>query len=217
MVFRRIRDLTLASIHEGLDQLENPVTMLNQYMRDVEDEIKKAEKAVLKQVMLGESFKKQLLEVNELIEKRSRQAELALKAGEEELARKALYSKNLYEEKSEKYEKILANNEQELVEIKEQLSDMKQKYIEMKDKKMELVARENAARIKDNLQHTISQFSSEKAEAGFARIEQNIYEMEMKTRTRREFDIEFKESTAVYYDDAITKEIETLKERMSTK
>ncbi|MFP9216828.1 PspA/IM30 family protein, partial [Enterococcus faecalis] len=42
MVLKRIRDMFVASVHEGLDKMENPKVMLNQYVRDMESDIAKA-------------------------------------------------------------------------------------------------------------------------------------------------------------------------------
>ena len=38
-IFKRMKDITKASLHEALDKLEDPVVMLNQYLRDMEQEI----------------------------------------------------------------------------------------------------------------------------------------------------------------------------------
>jgi phage shock protein A len=49
-IFKRIRDITLATINDLIDRSEDPVKMLNQYIRDMEDEIAEAEVAVAKQI-----------------------------------------------------------------------------------------------------------------------------------------------------------------------
>ena len=74
MVFKRLRDITLATIHEGLDALENPVAMLNQYLRDMEAEIEKAEAAVVKQSMIEKKFIQYRDEAQHMVDKRMRQA-----------------------------------------------------------------------------------------------------------------------------------------------
>jgi phage shock protein A len=49
-VFKRITDMTKAGMNEMLDKVEDPVVMLNQYIRDMEEEIAQAEVTVAKQI-----------------------------------------------------------------------------------------------------------------------------------------------------------------------
>ncbi len=58
MVLKRLRDITVATIHEGLNKIENPVVMLNQYLRDLEEEISRAKDSITKQIMLENIFQK---------------------------------------------------------------------------------------------------------------------------------------------------------------
>ena len=129
MVFKRLRDITLATIHEGLDALENPVAMLNQYLRDMEAEIEKAEAAVVKQTLIEKKFAQYRDEAQRMVDKRMRQATLAVEAGEEELARRALYEKKRYAEKVKQYEQMAQDARQKVLEMKEQLKEMKEKYM----------------------------------------------------------------------------------------
>lgn len=41
-VFKRIKDMTKASVNDMLDKVEDPIVMLNQYLRDMEAEIHEA-------------------------------------------------------------------------------------------------------------------------------------------------------------------------------
>ncbi|MHB1629952.1 MAG: PspA/IM30 family protein, partial [Bacilli bacterium] len=38
-VFKRIRDITAASVNDMLDKAEDPVKMINQFLRDMDEEI----------------------------------------------------------------------------------------------------------------------------------------------------------------------------------
>ncbi len=78
MVLKRMRDILVATIHEGLDKIENPVVMINQYLRDMEAEIDRAKASVVKHKTLAESFMRQGRHAADMAEKRSRQAQLPL-------------------------------------------------------------------------------------------------------------------------------------------
>lgn len=60
MVLKRIRDMFVASVHEGLDKMENPKVMLNQYVRDMESDIAKAKQTIVKQHTIAYQFKKNM-------------------------------------------------------------------------------------------------------------------------------------------------------------
>ncbi|MEB1808005.1 MAG: PspA/IM30 family protein [Bacillaceae bacterium] len=216
MIFKRIRDLTVASIHEGLDQLENPVVMLNQYLRDMEKEIVSAEKAITKQMTIKANFEKQKSEAVELMKKRGQQAELALKAGEEQLAKKALLSKKQYEEKVSYYEEVCLQNDEKIAELKDQLYEMREKYQEMKDKKVVLIARANAAKTKQSMDEAMDRFDHEKAQAGFERMERKIFEMETTINlNRNKRDVLLNSQTIEFeYNEAVEHELNTLKEKI---
>ncbi|WP_216829398.1 PspA/IM30 family protein [Alkalihalobacterium elongatum] len=218
MIFKRIRDLTVATIYDGLDQIENPIVMLNQYLRDMEKEITSAEKAITKQMTIKASFEKQKSEAVELVFKRVQQAELALKAGEEQLAKKALLSKNQYEEKVNYYEEVCVQNEEKISELKDQLHEMREKYQEMKDKKVVLIARANAAKTQRSMDVAMDRFDHEKAQAGFQRIEQKIFEMETTNHLNKgKRDVLLtSETSELEYNEAVEQEFNKLKEKIST-
>ncbi|WP_096201465.1 PspA/IM30 family protein [Bacillus sp. FJAT-45350] len=214
MVFRRIRDITMATIHEGLNQIENPVSMLNQYLRDLDEEINKGKEAITKQMMLESKFQNQQQEMELLAAKRLKQAELALKAGEEVLARKAFYEKKRYEEKAEYYKDLAEKNQIEVLDLKENLEAMLEKFTQLRDKKNALLARANAARTKEKMHEAIVKFDSEQAEKGFARMEERIFEMETRNRVSMVDEKEFV-GTPVLLDEKLEQEFTNLKQRVT--
>src|SRR3954471_17379529 len=98
-VFSRIKDMTKASIHEVLDKVEDPIVMLNQYLRDMEEEIAQAEVTVARQIANERKLKGRLDEAVRFTAQREEQAKEALKSGQEAAARQALEQKLYYEGK----------------------------------------------------------------------------------------------------------------------
>lgn len=127
MVLRRVRDMFVATVNEGLDKLENPRVMLNQYVRDMEDDIAKAKHAIIKQQTIQQGFLRKAEETEEFADKRKKQAELAFHAGEEELARKALTEMKYFEEKHNEYQEAYQQSVKQLKELKEQLRHLETK------------------------------------------------------------------------------------------
>lgn len=217
MVFKRIRDITLATIHEGLDAVENPVTMLNQYLRDMEAEIEKAEEAIVKQTLIEKKFLEYKSEAEHVVDKRMRQATLAVEAGEEDLARKALAEKKRYAQKVEQYAQMAEEALNQVQNLKEQLKEMKEKYAQLRDRKYELISRANAAKTKKQMNTALSKFNSDTALKGFKRMEERIAEWETEAEVRQVGRAHTfgEQLEALAPDEEIEKELAALKQSRS--
>ncbi|HEX7064028.1 MAG TPA: PspA/IM30 family protein [Bacillales bacterium] len=180
MVLKRIGDMISATINEGLDQVENPRVMLNQYLRDMESEVAKAKHAIVKQRSLEQSFRRRMEEVQGLAAKRKNQAQLAFDAGEEDLARKALADMKGYEAKAEQYRELTEKAAEQVRELQDQLGELEERFQALKDKKHALIARANAVRAKEHMQASMNRVDSESAFREFQRLEDRITEAEIR-------------------------------------
>lgn len=98
-IFKRLKGIALADINSTIDKLEDPISMLKQYLRDLEVEIKKAEKSLSNQLFIEKKYEYIIGEVEEVIIKRTRQAQLAVDQHEDEIAKLALQDKISQEKK----------------------------------------------------------------------------------------------------------------------
>lgn len=214
MVFKRIRDIVVASVNDGLDKVENPVVMLNQYLRDMETELAKAKDAVVKQQMIERGFEKQMEQAIEKTSKRQRQARLAFDAGEEQLARKALGEMKHYEAKVNYYKDLYQKASQQVAELKSQLEELQEKFQQLKDQKHALVARANAARAKEHMQHSMENVHSESAFTEFQRLEDRIMEMELRVDTgyTSQWSSDHSNNMHLEYADDVEHEIEKMRQ-----
>ena len=80
-----------------MDQKEqkNPIALLNQYLRDCEQETEKVRKLLERQYQLKTEFTREFNQATELVAKRKHQAEVASNAGETELFQFALNEQQL--------------------------------------------------------------------------------------------------------------------------
>lgn len=207
-----------ATINEGLDQMENPRVMLNQYLRDMESEVSKAKHAIVKQQTIEQSFQRKMEEARQLSSKRKDQAQLAFDAGEEDLARTALAEMKHYEAKVQQYKEFYDKATQQVRELKGQLSQLEEKFQALKDKKYALIARANAAKAKEHMNASINQIDSESSFREFQRLEDRIHEMEIKANTwgATGVDSDTNQFIKLEYADAAEKELDRMRQAKGT-
>ncbi|MFB9325938.1 PspA/IM30 family protein [Paenibacillus aurantiacus] len=183
-VFERIVNLTKAAAHEVLEKLESPVLMMNQYIRDAEQEIGQVQAEIARQEAAARGFKQQHAEHTRLAEHYEAKAAEALAADREAEAREALAAKLHYAEKAalqlEWHHQALARKD----ELTYKLDSAKAELEVMVKKRTELVARVEQAEAKART--SMPSFSSGpssyleggSAARGFQRMEEKIHQLE---------------------------------------
>ena len=119
-LFARIKNTVLADLHEALDQKEqkNPIALLNQYLRECEQETEKVRKLLERQYRLKEEFTREYNQALELAEKRKKQAEIASNAGEIELYQFAIAEQQQYDERILRLKELLVQSDKQLVDLR---------------------------------------------------------------------------------------------------
>lgn len=219
-LFKRISDNIRANINSLLDKAEDPEKMLDQYLRDMEEDITDAEAAVARQLAVARKFQAQLDDALAMVEKRGAQAIEALKKGREDLARKALEDKKVHKAKSEDYSLQYENNNSMAELLKTQLKDMKNEYERLRAKRDSLVARAQSAKAQKEVYGVMSGFGKESARRDFDRMEDKVLRMEAEAQVAAGFSASEKsldEELKALGNDDIDQELADLKEGLLTK
>lgn len=185
-IFKRLRDLTLSNLYALIEKAEDPVKMTDQYLRDMQEDLEEAEKAVAAQIALEKKFKQLYEEQLALVQKRDEQAHLAAQARNLELARRALEEKKAAEQKMNEYKAAYEQNKQAADNLRDKLAEMRKQLTELKNKRETLVARANAAKAQTEINKALTGFGSDTAAAGLKRMEEKVMQMEAQAEASNE-------------------------------
>ncbi|RSK26003.1 PspA/IM30 family protein [Bacillus sp. HMF5848] len=206
-IFSRVRSAIEADLNEVLDkkERENPIAMLNQYLRQSEQEVEKVRKLVERQHTLKEEFSRELKQAKEMADKRAYQAEIASKAGETELYEFTVYEQKQYEERANRIQEALNQASHHLLDLEKRHEDMKHKLKDMYIKRMELMGRENIARANHKMNQVMDTSSNNatKAQNNFEEMESYLDRLEQQVNTS-------------YYRNTIDVKIAQLEKQMKT-
>ncbi|WP_274364773.1 PspA/IM30 family protein [Paenibacillus thermotolerans] len=185
-IFKRLRDLTLSNVYALIEKAEDPIKLTDQYIRDMQDDLEDAEKAVAQQIALEKKFKLLYEEQAALVEKRSEQAHTAAQAQNIDLARRALEEKKAAEQKMAEYKASYEQNKALADNLRSKLEEMRKQLTEMKNKRETLVARYNAAKAQNEINKAMAGFGSDTAAAGLKRMEEKMLQMEAQAEASNE-------------------------------
>lgn len=177
-IFKRLRDISLASLHDLLNRAEDPVALMNQYIRDMEAELADAEVAFAKQVAAEKRAQHLYEEAAEQAAKREQGALAALRAGDEALARRAIEGKKEQEALAASYRNQFEAAKAQSDEMRAQLQDMKNELERMRAEQRELTARAAAAKSQKRMNEAMNKVKRGSAAAEFDRMKEKVVELE---------------------------------------
>ncbi len=182
-LFKRVGTIMSSELNSMLDKAEDPVKMLDQFMRDMSEDIREAETAVAKQMANEKMLYKKYQDAAQLSEKRQVQAEKALEADNEDLARRALQDKKHHDSQAETLKEAYDRAKKDSEDLRQKLQEMKSEYQEMDLKRDSLKARAETAKTKTKINRTMSSIGSDDSRHGFNRMEEKVLRFEAEAET----------------------------------
>jgi len=214
-IFRRIKTITMAEINGLLDKIEDPIAMLNEYSREMEQEIAKGQHALARQIFVEKSQEALIAQTKSLVDKRTRQARLAIDQGEESIARLAVQEKLNHERQLQLYVDQLEAIKGQTQFLIEKLDQLKDTYNQIQHKKLLLASRANVAQSMKDIQKATASFQTDNIVRGLARAEEQIMFMEAEVQAGNQFAAPLAQLDTAYdsyvNEDELTREIEKLK------
>ncbi|WP_454193717.1 PspA/IM30 family protein [Paenibacillus sp. Marseille-Q7038] len=217
-VFRRMRDITAATINEHLEQSQDPVKMIDQFLMDTRNEIGEVEKLHAQYSRHTRQLKQQVDEAKAMIIKREEQALLALKAEEDHLAKLALQEKMLYEEKYNQYIGLYEQSRDALTELEEQLDHLKTEYQTVYSKRQYYYARMQTIQLQQRMNERAGKMGGTQIPGMFGRLEDRVSDMEYEARSLRELRRGEQERNSLQHSvsDLLERELAKLKKKLDS-
>ncbi|MBM7580365.1 PspA/IM30 family protein [Jeotgalibacillus terrae] len=214
--FKRVKTVVGSELNSMLDKAEDPVKMLDQFMREMEADIREVETAVAKQIASEKMLQKKVEDAESMMKKREDQAMKAIESGNEDLARRALEDKKNHADQASSLQESYARAKEDVAGLRTKLDEMKKEYNEMKMKKDSLKARAESAKTRTKMNRTLSGINNDASRGGFERMEEKVMQFEAEAETsedlrqsNRSLDDEFDS-----LDNSVDDELAALKKKM---
>lgn len=145
-IFDRFSKVISSNMNALLDKAEDPRKSVELLIEEMREQIRRGRQEVVSAVAAEKQLRTKVKELDEQIEKWRRRAELAVKAGDENLAREALLFKKRLVEERDRAEGLRAEQRGQALQLKDDLERAEGKLKELEAKKGTIVARYKQAR-----------------------------------------------------------------------
>lgn len=217
-IFQRIGDIFKSNINDMIDKAEDPEKMVKQIIIDMQQELNKSTQALGKAVSSERIAKKQYDDASRTASEWENRAKIALTAGDEELAKKALENKVKSDKDAAAYKEMYDTISQQTDTIRTQVEVLKSKLEEAKSRQAMLIARSQMADTQKNLAKSTGGFDSSSASEKFNRMEEKIMHKEAEAQAFSEIAGQDNDLTDSFEklesDSKVNSELEKLKAEM---
>jgi phage shock protein A len=150
-IFTRLFKVGQASANQIVDKLEKPELMLEQAMKDKDQQIREAKKSIQQCIATERQTKAQL--EKEKVEKFNweQKAEAAMRAGREDLAVKALERASEHEQRAAAMEPNWQGQRESVEELKKEIIEMENQLAEFRRNKDFIIAQSKSAQVKKDI------------------------------------------------------------------
>lgn len=188
-IFQRLKTLFSSNVNSLISKAENPEKMLNQLIIDMNEQLIESKKAVAMAIADEKKLEREVAAQQEQAKDWERKAMLAVRSGDDELAKEALLRKQEYENNYTQFNQQWQAQKASVGKLKDSLRDLQSKIEEAQRKKNILVARAKRAEAQQKIQQTISSVSGNKSSfEAFDRMAQKVDQMEAEAEAAKELD-----------------------------
>lgn len=216
-IFSRMSDIFKANINEIIDKAEDPAKMMDQMVREMQENLREAKIQVAKAIADEKKLHYQVKQ-NEVQSKNwESKAMLALKKGDERLAKEALKQKKTYDGLTTSVRGQWEEQNSMSSKLKDNLRALESKIDEARRKKEILIARQKRAEAQKKIHDVMTGLNDKSAFANFDRMEQKVLEIESQADAAVELEMDSLDDQfrALEAGSDVDDELAALKAKMS--
>lgn len=185
-MFDRMGRVISSNFNALIDRAEDPKKSIDQTILDMRDQIRAARQEVVRAVAAGKQLERKVGELDAEALRWGSRAELAVKHGDDELAREALLQKRRIVSERDRAEALRGEQRAAALEMKSELERMEQKVTEVETRKGTLAAKMNQVKAGGGAESLGARGPSAFDE--FRRMEDQIEAVETSLQAQRELD-----------------------------
>jgi phage shock protein A len=185
-IFSRLGTLIKSNLNDLISKAEDPQKMLNQIVLEMQNQLVEAKKQVATSIADEKRLKKQWDEQIELSKEWERKAMLAVRSGDDALAKEGLTRKAEHDQQQAEFGKQWQLQKDAVDKLKDQLRTLNDKIEEAKRKKNILIARQKRAEAQKAIQDTMRGLADNSAFDTFERMHQKVEQIEAESEASTE-------------------------------
>lgn len=209
-ILGRMNQVLKSNLNNVLDRSEDPEKMVNQTIQDMEDALRDGRKELIESKAAEKVALSKCSELEKKIAHWEDRARLALKAGEEDLARQALVEKHKFVRELDQQKEIIAAQQANISNLNSSIEGLEKKVNELKGSKNIIIAKikdqkrqdgpvtstsskafQEFSRFSDKIDHLEAEAEAGKAMGGKAQeedLEAKFAELETKMKADNDLD-----------------------------
>jgi phage shock protein A len=177
-IFSRLGALIKSNLNDLISKAEDPEKMLNQVLQEMMQQLQEARKAVAVAIADEKKLQKQYVTEADKAKEWERKAMVAVRAGDDSLARQALARKQEHENIAGQFQQQWLQQKASVEKLKDALRLLNNKIEEAKRKKNLLIARKKRAEAQQQISNTMQGLGDSSAFDTFERMADRIQLME---------------------------------------
>jgi phage shock protein A len=189
-IFARLAALLKSNLNDLISSSEDPEKMLNQIVLDMSNQLLEAKRQVAASIADEKRLAKQVEQETANATEWERRAMLAVRSGDDALAKEALARKKEHQTLAEQFQEQWSKQKQAVDQLKLALRALNNKIEEAKRKKNLLIARKKRAEAQKAIQETMTGLKNASAFETFDRMAGRIEQMEAEAEAHAELNEE---------------------------
>jgi phage shock protein A len=178
----RVGTLLRANINDLLDRAEDPEKMIKQLLQDMENQLIQVKTQVAAAIADEQRLKERWQQNEQQSEEYQRKAELAIRKGDDDLAKEALARRNTFMQTAQGFKEQYEDQARQVETLKDALNKLESKIQEARTKKDLLIARHRRAQAEEQIHQTMARVDTTGVMGGFERMEEKVRTREARAK-----------------------------------